>query len=125
MEYPTKNGIVLSPYEIEMPRAYRLETNNHHGEWEARHFGKNVLLLMVRNLACLQWDLPVDQHNWLHCTYSEPRIPTPYQAMDKIEEQLDCQGLLKIKHKGKGYIKRPLTEQDYKQCVEYYNSFRG
>lgn len=123
--YPTRNGIAISPYELELPRAETFETNNHHGEFEARHFGKNIILTMVRNLAVEQWELPKDQHCWIHMFYLEPKLPTLYQAMDKIEEQLDCGGLLKIKHKGKGYIERPLTEQDYKQCVEYYNSFRG
>lgn len=125
-KYPTEKGIAISPYELGLPKPYRLETNNHHREYTEYAFGKNIILTMLRNLYVLQDELPVDMHNNLHCLFTPPKEPTLYEAMDKLEEQLDCQGLLKIKQKGeRGYIKRPLTDNDYKQCVEYYNSFRG
>ena len=122
--YPTRNGIAISPYELELPRSETFETNNHHGEYIARLFGKNVLLLMVRNLACEQTILPIDQHNWLHYNFDTPKMPTMIQAMDKIEEQLDCGGLLKVKHKGKGYTERPLTDEDFQRCKDFYDSLK-
>ena len=122
--YPTRNGIAISPYELDLPKAYKLETNNHHGEFEARHFGNNIILTTLRNLAVEQWELPIDQHSWIHMFYIEPIIPDLSQAMYKIEEQLDCGGLLKIKHKGKGYVERLLTDNDFKQCKDFHDSLK-
>lgn len=122
--YPTENGIVVSPYEIKLPHSNTFETNLHHGEFEARTFGRNVIYLMLRNLKCLHWEMPIDQHNWIHYEYATPKEPSLMQAMTKLEEQLDCGGLLEIKHKGKGYTDRLLTNEDFNNCVSFYDQLK-
>ena len=123
--YPTEKGIVVSPYELELPHAERFDTNLHHGEYEARVFGRNIILLMVRNLKCLHWQLPIDQHDWIHYNYAMPKEPTFIQGIEKLQEQLDCGGLLEIKHKGKGYVSRLLTPEDVNQCINFYDYSNG
>jgi hypothetical protein len=123
-KYPTEKGIAISPYELKLPKPYRLETNNHHREFTEYTFGKNIILTMLRNLYVLQDELPLDMHNNLHCLFLPPELPTLDEAMYKLEEQKG--GLLQIKRKGKGgYIKRQFTNEDYQQCLDYYNSFSG
>ena len=123
--YPTEKGIAVSPYELKLPYSNELDTNLHHGEFEARTFGKNIIYLMLRNLKCLHWEMPIDQHNWIHYEYAVPKEPTIEQAIYKIEEQLDCGGLLEIKHKGKGYTSRPLTNEDFQHCISCYDQLKN
>ena len=48
-------------------------------------------------------------------------MPTPLQAMNRLEQAYCENEVLHIKHKGSGYIERPLDTGVWNQCIDCYN----
>jgi len=92
--YPTRNGVAISPYELSFSPS-RLDLSNeynfnlHHAEFTRREFGRFALLDTFRSLSSNQYILPIDTHAELHRLYNPPDLPTPEQAMDRIQQAVD------------------------------------
>jgi len=98
MKYPSRNGIPIPIYELDLPPSNCEILNNHHNCWTARKFGQSILFLAVRNLETHQFLMPVDQHAYLHSVYDPPELPTPQQAINELERALDAAESLKTRH---------------------------
>ena len=62
--YPTDSlGIAVSPLDIWLPESHLNPNkdknyNNHHSEWQARHFGRCIIFQVFRDLGANQIYLP-------------------------------------------------------------------
>lgn len=131
--YPTRNGLAVPTCEVDLPES-RLNLrnpknfNNHHLEFSRRTFGKSALLMTLRDLEFMQEALPMDVHNMgrlnLHNIYSPPKLPTPRQAMDRIDQAYETDERLKIWNAElKQYEYHTLTSQAFKSLKrEYYKT---
>lgn len=98
MRYPTRHGIPIPTCEVALPES-RLDLdnprnfNNHHLAFTRRMFGHNIILRTFKDLEYMQELLPKDVHNTgkdtLHARYSPPELPTPRQAMDRIDQAFE------------------------------------
>ena len=92
---PTRNGVAISPFELNLPESHldlsrEQSWNNHHNGWEARTFGSLALLQTFRDLERHQFLMPIDQHDILHRLYAPPVIPTMQEAMFVVSEAYDA-----------------------------------
>lgn len=88
--YPSVGGLPASPDSLCLPESsLNLEKDKnytiHHGCWTARCFGKYALYKTLRDLESQQYRLPRDVHDYIHKTYSPPKLPTPKHALLEIE----------------------------------------
>ncbi|MFZ2125057.1 MAG: hypothetical protein WA087_00685 [Candidatus Saccharimonadales bacterium] len=88
--YPSVDGLPASPDSLWLPESsLSLEKDKnytvHHGCWTARHFGEYALYKTLRDLESQQYRLPRDIHNYIHRTYSSPKLPTPEHALLEIQ----------------------------------------
>ena len=90
--YPSYNGIIVPPFELELPEADTDKLTNHHGAFFKRLFGHTALHGCFRNLDCNQWQLPDNQHQWLHDEYGPVRVPTPSQMWYQIHTAQERDG---------------------------------
>lgn len=123
--YPTVHGVPVSPLDIWLPETHLNPNkdknyNNHHDCWTARRFGRSILFQVFRDLQSHQNYLPLDVHEWLHANYGPPAMPTPLEAMERIEQAYyECENL-QIRKAG-GYIIRLLDKSVFQQCDKNYN----
>ena len=82
--YPTREGIAVSPYELDLPQTHTKEKNSHHAHFTRRSFEKHATLLALRNLERHQYVMPVDVHNELHKRYEPPEMPSYEQAAKEV-----------------------------------------
>lgn len=100
MPYPTENGIAIEVNNLVLPDS-RLNhnninnINNHHMEFYHRWYLSNQLFKTLVNLDALQTAMMIDVHSILHERFGPPKMPTPYQARDFIEEQMDMGGSIR------------------------------
>jgi len=85
-EYPTRNGIPIPAYELELPE-FESDTyqkyeiiSNHHDCWSKKKFGKQILYIALRKLEICQSVLPNTMHSLIHATFESPRLPQPIQT---------------------------------------------
>lgn len=72
--YPTRHGIPIAPYELALPPSHTRIENNHHNAWTKKRMGRFIVTQTLRDLDAMQFQLPKDQHVWLHDTYDPPEI---------------------------------------------------
>jgi len=117
-------GCPVDKNEIWLPETHlsdkRENKNNDHRCFTGRSFGRSVLFNCFRNLESHQDVLFKDVHQWKHERYSYCPLPTPKQAMDRLEQAYWEEENLKIRKTG-GYILRLVDLGIYKQCDEEYN----
>ena len=126
--YPTREGIVVPLYELELPQSNidRLETqnvNNHHMEFTRKSFGRFLITRTLRELYDLQTDLPLDVHAWLHKNYAPPEFPSPQQAMARLAQAYFSDEPLQRKA-SKGYAKREFTPDLWQRLNEEYEEIK-
>lgn len=97
--WPTRNGIAVPPDEMWLPRPNTKDRNNHHSCWTRKRFEKHATLLALRNLDRHQYEMPVNQHNWLHKNYDPPELPTHEQAAKEVIDAYDKGEQFKIYNK--------------------------
>lgn len=127
--YPDRGGIAVSPLDIWLPESNldlerKKNWNNHHTEFYARMYGAFILYWVFHDLAANQIYLPLDVHQWLHDEYDAAIMPTPYQAMDRIEQAFYEGEVLQVRSKG-GYIQRPVDLAIVQMCDEDCNRLMG
>lgn len=104
--YPSDNGLPVSPDKLWLPESsLNLEKDKnytiHHGCWTERCFGKYALYKTLRNLVSQQYRLPSDVHDYIHKTYSPPKLPTPEHALLEIQRAARCGEKLSFRKSGK------------------------
>lgn len=92
--YPTRNGIAVPVFEINLPSSTvdpenPDNFNNHHNEWTRRRMGELSVTQALRDLERHQFVMPIDVHNWLHANYSQPEMPTTQQAAIEVIDAYD------------------------------------
>ena len=107
--YPTRNGLAVSPFELELPERTTEIKTNHHGCYFARLFGHSALHHCFRNLDSLQWQLPENQHQWIHDEYDAVRIPTPLQMWHAIHYAQERNQMLRY-GSAKHFELQPITK---------------
>lgn len=122
--YPTRNGVSVSPLDIWLPETHLnpekdKNYNNHHTQFYARMYGGFLLYRVFHDLAANQQYLPLDVHQWLHDRYGPPEMPTPIEAMNRIDQAYNERENLQIRKSG-GYILRLLDLSTYQQCDQDY-----
>lgn len=123
--YPTINGVSVSLLDIWLPKSNLnpdkdKNYNNHHGEWTARKFGQSILFQVFRDLQAHQEYAPIDVHNWVHAHYDPPKMPTPLEAMNRVDQAFCESEKLHIRKSG-SYILKLLDIGVYDKCDENYN----
>lgn len=87
--YPHRDRIAVSPYETDLPDSrYGWDKekykNNHHGHYYAKMFGKAAVFQCLRDLDRMQWEMPIDVHNWWHDIYGPAGLPTEERAAREV-----------------------------------------
>ena len=120
--YPTKNGIAVSPFELDLPYSGERRENNHHGNFTRRAFSRLAVTEALRNLDRHQYLLPVDTHNYLHRVYSPPEMPTPEQAAREVIDAYEHGEQFKVR--GRGYEYRDIPKDLVDGFVAMYSLVR-
>lgn len=97
--YPTREGIAVSPYELDLPQTHTKEKNNHHAHFTRRTFEQHATHLALRNLERHQYVMPTDVHNELHRRYQPPELPSYEQAAREVIDAYDQGERFKIWNK--------------------------
>lgn len=98
--YPTERGIAIEINNLVLPQT-RLNPNNmnninnHHMEFYHRWYLGNRLYQTLVNLDALQTAMMIDVHADLHDRFGPPRMPTPFEARDFIEDQIQLGGIIR------------------------------
>jgi len=133
MSYPVNEyGVALSSYELgySEPTDPERQTNINHLQWIERIYrvvGKGALFICFRDLKCLQEPMYMDEHQSLHDTFSQPKMPTPAQAYEEIERaQLNGECFSRRMSRKKreqmgyvaigGYAQIPITDERLLAC---------
>lgn len=128
--YPTRNGLAVPTCEVELPTTRLNERNpnhfnNHHLEFSRRMFSHTMLMQTLRDLEFMQEMLPMDIHNMgkhnLHTIYGPPAMPTPRQAMDRIDDAYETGERLHIWNPSiKLYKFQPITHAMFRALKKDY-----
>ena len=118
-QYPTRDGIAVSPFELNLPdtrrpdkRKYR---SNHHTHYTAPRFSKSSTLQAMRNLSRHQVILPNDVHRFIHDNYEPPELPSEPQAAKEIIDAYENGELFKIYNT---FLKTYIYEEIPKEIVD-------
>lgn len=129
MEMPTRNGISVPVYELELPYSdLNLELpenkNNHHNIWERRAMAQFAITQTLRDLTRHQFLLPKDVHQDLHRIYEPPKFPTLQQALDEVEEAYQRKETMQVYLiDQKRYEQFPISDNLMKKLHEEYNHY--
>lgn len=100
MRYPTRNGLIISPYELGLtiPTQEHLNTRRrttrHHGFWQRANYSSNRIHSVFRNLVTNVYDLLIEEHEDLHHDYDAPIKPKETLMIDVVEEYLSLNGTI-------------------------------
>ena len=122
MKYPTRAGLIVSPYEFYTPPTEvqlntRRATTVHHGYFERRRYRDNQLQQIFRSLITNTYPLLVTDHIELHEEFCGPIIPRPSLMVEVLDQYAEEHGQLDLI-----YEKR--TRQSYVMGVEQYQLIR-
>lgn len=101
MRYPVgSDGLAINPAELPVPPSEfdlsnRHANNNHHLQYQRSMYLGSFVLGTVRDLEASQVPLGIDQHNWLHHTFTPPQPPTLDQAMNRLQDAYDAKERLR------------------------------
>lgn len=101
--YPTRNGLIISPYELGCTVPTRERTNIHHGYWPWNKLGDHFISRTFGSLITNTFEMIPEEHNIgrfsLHHDYSPPKLPNFTTMVEVVDEYLDIQGQIDcIKH---------------------------
>ena len=105
MKYPTRGGLIISPYELEYTEPTqedieRKRTTNHHGWWTARNFGRTAIGATFRGLVTNVYPMLRNEHNQgtntLHDKYSPPQMPHAGLMIDVLDEYMALNGVINL-----------------------------
>jgi hypothetical protein len=127
MKYPTRNGLAVSPYELDFhaPTEYERRskrTTNHHLYWTKQQYGTTAIRHTFRNLVDHVEPLLRREHEGLHDKYTPPPIPHEGLMIDVLDEYLALHGVINlVREKATNEI-REMNEQQWKQTRLNYRS---
>lgn len=100
MRYPTRNGLIIPPYELgfSQPTVEQLNTRRrttrHHGYWQRADYRSERIHSVFRNLVTNVYDLLTEQHEDLHHDFDAPIKPKETLMIDVVEEYLSLHGTI-------------------------------
>ena len=126
--YPTIHGVAISPLDIWLPESNLnpekdKNYNNHHTEYYARMYGDFLLSRVFHDLASNQIYMLRDVHEWLHQQYGAPKMPTPIEMLETIEQAWATNQVLQLRKPG-GYYQRPIDTLLMQDCIDDYDDNR-
>lgn len=102
--YPTtRNGLIISPYELGYHIPNERRTNIHHGYWPWTKLNDHFISRTFGSLITNTFEMIPEEHNTgrfsLHHDYSAPRLPNFSTMVEVVDEYLDAYGQIDcIKH---------------------------
>jgi len=126
--YPTRNGIIVPPQELDLPESElnprdKHNRENHHGWYTRRKLAKTAIGLTLREISYNQFILLIDTHAALHRLYAPPELPTIDEAMEQVMDAYDAHAKLK-----RGSANNPvyfeISEGRMQRIIEEYNNDR-
>lgn len=93
---------------------------NHHYAFTAGMMGRLGITQTFRDLAANQEVLPREGHNWLHQNFSPPVMPNLTSIMERLDNALDAQELLRY---GTAHLSRfiHMDRDIWAACDQEYN----
>lgn len=128
--YPTREGIAIPASELRLPLiepinlVQEFEESNHHDCWERRKFGNHILYVTLRKLDICQSILPNSIHDYIHSTYSQPKLPRPNQAYAHIQKASEMGSLLRTGTACRPKYE-PISEELIKSVYDNYKNLEG
>lgn len=124
MRYPTRNGLIISPYELglSIPTEEQLNTRRrvtrHHGYFTRANYNSSRVHSVFRNLVTNTFDLLAEEHENLHHDFDAPIKPRETVMIDVIEEYLSLHGTVDC-------IREKRTHDIYHISPDEWASTRG
>ena len=129
MKYPTRNGLIISPYELDYTEPTqadieRKRTTMHHGWWTARDFGRTAIGATFRALETNVYPMLRNEHNQgtdtLHDKYSPPPMPHVGLMVDVLDEYLALHGVIDlVREKSTSEIREMSADQWNQTRLDY------
>ena len=126
--YPTRNGLIVPPQELELPETRlnpknRRNRENHHGWFTKRRLSRTAIGLTLRELSYNQFVLMIDVHAELHHRYAPPEMPTIDQAMEQVMEAYETNAKLKRGSANNPYYFQ-ISDGRMERIIDEYNNDR-
>ena len=124
--YPTRNGLIVPPQELDFPESELNPLNkhnreNHHGWFTRRKLAKTAIGLTLREISYNQFTMMSDTHSLLHRLYAPPELPTIDEAMEQVMDAYDSHTKLK-----RGSANNPtyfeISDGRMQRIIEEYNN---
>jgi len=101
--YPTRNGLIISPYELDFTKPTGERTNIHHGYFPWAKLNDHFISRTFGSLITNTFEMLPEEHNigrfTLHSDYSPPKLPNFSKMVEVVDEYLDLHGQVDcIKH---------------------------
>ena len=131
MKYPTRNGLIISPYELGYTEPTdrdieRRRTTNHHGYFTKNMYGKTAIHHTFRNLVDHVYPMIRDEHNsgtnTLHDKYSPPPIPHLGLVVDVLDEYMALNGVINLVREKATNETREMSAAQWEQTRLNYKS---
>lgn len=123
MKYPTRNGRIVSPYELGLTRptpeqtAVRGLTNIHHGAFNRDTYMATPIRRIFRGLINNTFLTIVTEHHDLHEDFDAPKVPEDAQMIEQIEEHLYANDVITCRYEK--HTKDTYTKTyDEWQCIK-------
>lgn len=121
MDYPTRNGLPISPFELDLPASRERRRNNHHSAWTASVMSRLAVTQTFRDLEAYQDIMPLDQHNWIHHEYEPPRIDLQ-AVFDRVMQAYDLSERLRLGSAFKPVYK-PISDEKLAKIKREYDRY--
>ena len=127
MKYPTRNGLIISPYELGYAEPTETDidsrlTTNHHGYFTKKMYGRTAIRHTFRNLVDHVSPLVKEEHQELHDKYTPPQMPHLGLMVDVLDEYMALNGVINlVREKATNEI-REMTESQWEQTRLNYKS---
>lgn len=124
MKYPTRSGLIISPYELGYSQPTEQQLNQrrivtiHHGWFNRNNYRDNRIHSIFRNLVVYTYPLLADEHSALHHDYDAPIKPKDTLMIDVIEEYLSLNGTIDC-------IREKRTHEIYHISPQEWEHIRG
>lgn len=124
MRYPTRNGIIVPPYElgctIPTPehRSIRNNVNVHHGFWERKDYQGVQFRSIFRNLIDHTFPMLVVEHNELHEDFDPPKRPEDSRMIEILDDYIAVNGVITV-------IRESCTRDTQDISIDRWRSIKG
>jgi hypothetical protein len=102
MRYPSRDGIIVSPYELGLTvptpehRKLRNNVNVHHGWYERRMYQDTQFRSVFRNLIVHTFPLLIIEHHELHGDFDPPKRPEDSRMIEILDDYMAVNGVITV-----------------------------